>query len=141
MQAGGVPLGAEILIGINNNNFISPSGEHKVPVIVIGRYVAGEVCVGFNDDSQINPRCANKVSDHIYEKWDGDSNYIVIPIAKTFKYYYWLSPLTEVWLAAEQIVKTDQICVGCNMPAPHGKANMPDNKFQCLSCKVLEELG
>jgi hypothetical protein len=38
------------------------------------------------------------------------------------------------------ILTAGQICIGCQLEAPHQKPNK-DDKFLCVSCKVIEEFG
>ena len=81
-----------------------------------------------------------KVSDTI-DSWRTNSKYEVIGVADKFKYYKWVNRFVMVQEVDSLVEYANQKCIGCDLPAPHVKANLPDNKFQCVSCKVLEMLG
>ena|SRR5271165_6400108 len=64
------------------------------------------------------------------------------PLRKEFdhiQYFYWINQLVAVYLEEDEILFSNQICIGCNLPAPHIAPNVGD-KFICTSCKFLQTL-
>ncbi len=55
------------------------------------------------------------------------------------KYFWWVENTEIVEVPETQIQNINQVCVGCNQPAPHAKPNVGD-KFVCPPCMFLATL-
>jgi hypothetical protein len=143
INIGDIDLGSEILVGIDYCGYIVNINDlnvsEEVPVIVIGKYYYGEMCIGWNN--MLLLKRVGRPTDGSSNSWTSfPEKYFMIKEAKTFQFHTWIEPKTIVKLY-NKIIHPNQKCVCCNLPAPHCNPNMPDNKFQCVCCKVLETLG
>lgn len=55
-----------------------------------------------------------------------------------YDWYHWVIS-DEYVMIDEVIINKDQMCMNCNLPAPHCQPNMND-KFVCVSCMTLTSL-
>jgi len=54
-------------------------------------------------------------------------------------WFYWISKTSMVEVLEDKILNANQVCVGCNLPAPHASPNVGD-KFICIACKFFADL-
>lgn len=103
---------------------------------VIGKYnSSGERCFAWNGRKN-NNACSRDLID----RYSGTEFNVIPAYIKNMPYewFKWFMGNFTVKVI-EAIISPDQVCIGCNLPSPHVKPNL-DNKFQCVSCKVLETL-
>jgi hypothetical protein len=139
VQIKDVALDTDVLVGVYNDcivpiNYSAPITELNVRII--GNYTrTGERCIAWKGYKHFGQR---DIPSHSH-RWTVSDNYEMIPSYKEFRYYKWVTPDFIVQII-DMIISPDQKCIGCDLPAPHAKSNTKDNKFQCISCKVLREL-
>lgn len=143
VQIGTLPLDTEIIIKrTRENNMrlskIDITGTIPFNVCVVGKFYTSDVCIGWNFvDTVYSALVADAV-----KVWKSNTDkYNMSKNINMYKYYAWVSSNYIVQLVESLIISANQTCMGCSLPAPHCKANMPDNKFQCISCKVLLDIG
>jgi len=54
-------------------------------------------------------------------------------------WFYWVSPTCMVDIIEDIVINANQVCSGCNLPAPHAAPNVGE-KFVCASCSFLAGL-
>jgi hypothetical protein len=54
-------------------------------------------------------------------------------------WFYWVGRSCTVEMFEQAIINPNQVCAGCNLPAPHTNPNVGD-KFVCVACKFLADL-
>lgn len=113
---------------------------HAPEGTVIGRHKPTDsMCIGFDSRPSDGVAVYPTDSSSGIERWNNEPpSFNMIDNVISFPYYMWVYPnvLVEVF---EIIVKADQTCVGCKLPAPHSKPNVGNN-FVCEMCKTIEEL-
>jgi hypothetical protein len=133
-----IELNTLVEVSINGSSFRNYDPAYTaIEALIIGRFYESERCIVHNFD-----RCNRLTQSKLYE-WISDPAYtMMLPcnILQEYKHYNWLLPYFIVNVKDNIVVSPDQFCIGCNLPSPHIKPNLPDNKFQCISCKVLGEL-
>jgi hypothetical protein len=142
-------LGDTVLIRKSKGNIVVSDiirdivlDEDEVEVDIIGKFYSDEMCIGWHSNEALGLRgiSGNPVK-NAADKWKSDTRrYTMASNASDYMFYEWVSRDTLVKLKKEIVVSPNRKCIGCNLPAPHGDPNLPENKFQCLSCKVLKDL-
>jgi|SRR5271165_1524973 len=127
-----------LLYKSESNNFISD----EIEADVIGKFSSGETCLGWKDCESLglHSSAGSNVESNRTGYWKSDSRYVMVDNLSDYNYYAWINPTVKIRLKMV-IVSANRKCVGCDRPAPHAVANLPDDKFQCISCKALEMLG
>ena len=138
VEASSIPLDTEVVVKRLPYDGIHPNGTIPMDATVIGKFYRGETCVAWNGENLIN---CNRVKDMIYSWRARSDRYTISKNADNFKYYNWIPADQLIEIKEEAVVSLDRKCIGCNLPAPHGKSNIPEDKFQCVSCQVLIEIG
>jgi hypothetical protein len=135
-----IKLGSIVYAGFYDGHFRSYKQHlNHLQVCVIGRYTnTDERCVAWNGDSCDLQKIVNGKG-----KWfKSFFRYEMHPSYSEFEFYKWVNPdlLVLPFDQVEEILFPDQKCIGCNLPAPHAAPNMSGNKFQCITCKLINEI-
>jgi hypothetical protein len=121
-----IGLDKDIIVPLLNDDLICHTvGSHNTDCMI---------CVGYNE------RSANINGYDTTRYWDKQPNYIFIEDTTRWKFFSWMSGGTLVRLGAPEVKYPNQKCSGCGLPAPHKDPNVGD-KFLCVGCKFLSELG
>lgn len=106
-------------------------GAPTIEAEIIGWYISGERCVAWNSEALYGK--------HVSGLDYANPSYHITQSYKRYKYFQWVAAETIVSIVPA-IISPNQVCIGCNLPAPHTKPNQPEDKFRCDFCTVMSDL-
>jgi hypothetical protein len=61
-------------------------------------------------------------------------------IGDEYHWFWYIGYYDSVEVLEETIINGNQVCMGCNLPAPHKAPNVGADKFICVACEFLSDL-
>lgn len=116
-----VPLGTEI-------------NYQGVDTTIVGRHINGNLLIGWTRKNNYFGWAIE-----VYSYLMTDKQLEKVPDFNSYAWFHWVVGSETCLVIQKQMISPNQVCIGCNLPAPHVKPNV-DDKFVCAPCKFLREL-
>ena len=142
VKIGTLNIGNMIEIKHNDTNMVYFYENNLIQIKTINCCIVAHstdktyMCIAWNGEPSINYDHFNK---KLYLFFAKTCRYSVINDFIEYEHFCWVFNALTVRLC-NKVINNNQLCIDCNVSAPHANPNMPDNKFKCINCKIIEEL-
>lgn len=135
-----VELGSHLHVSIINYvpHIVLYNESHKqLDAVLIGIYANTDRCIAWKENNDLGG-LASYVKNGLGRWSKNPESYVMIPESKDYIYYKWIGADIRVKVI-DCIISPNQVCAGCNLPAPHAKPNVSDI-YVCKSCEFIGTL-